>query len=269
MPGPRRRQPAPQPPASARVAESPDVPASAGSIPASGVRYDADELFPDCERLSVREREALELMADGKTNKDIATVFGNSTRTVENQVSRLFRKLHVNDRGEATALYYNAIQEKLLRKNAQLAARVARWSERSLSCAACSAAAHERSPPNERPPFRHTLEWSCHVVRRFCHTADSFPGLPDSFCHTASSSYRMAEPFCHVPEPFCHVAEPFCHARQPSCHVVKPFCHTAEPSCHAVFAHFHPKTTEKQQKDPITWPNPTTSNQTTTPSAPS
>ncbi len=121
MPGPRRRQPAPKP-AAAHVAESPDLPATTSSISASSVRYDADELFPDCKRLSVRERETLELAADGKTNGDIAKALGNSKRTIEDYLANLLEKLNVHDRGEAVALYNNAIQQKLLRENAQLAA---------------------------------------------------------------------------------------------------------------------------------------------------
>lgn len=91
---------------------------------ASGVRYDADELFPDCKRLSVREREALELLGDGKTNEVIAKVMGNSKRTVENHISKVFKKLDVDDRNEAMALYHHAIQAKLQRENAQLRAQI-------------------------------------------------------------------------------------------------------------------------------------------------
>ncbi len=123
MPGPRRRQPAPKP-APGPVAESPDATTSADSVPVSGVRYDADELFPDCKRLSPREREALELVVDGKTNEDIAKVLGNSKRTVENHVAKVFEKLEVDDRGEAMALYRHAVETKLLRENAQLTAQV-------------------------------------------------------------------------------------------------------------------------------------------------
>lgn len=118
----RRRQPAPT--AAGRVAESPDATATEDAVSPSGVRYDADELFPDCKRLSVRERETLELLVDGKTNKDIATVMGNSKRTVENFIAKVFEKLNVDDRNEAMALYHNAIETKLLREKAQLAAQV-------------------------------------------------------------------------------------------------------------------------------------------------
>lgn len=123
MQGKRRRQPAPST-AVSRVAESPDVAPSGDAIPPSGVRYDADELFPDCKRLSVRERETLELLADGKTNEVIATVMGNSKRTVENHISKVLVKLDVDDRNEAMALYHHAIQAKLQREKAQLIAQI-------------------------------------------------------------------------------------------------------------------------------------------------
>ena len=89
-----------------------------------GVHYDADELFPDSPRLSVREREALELLADGKPNGVIATVMGNSKRTVENHIGRLLFKLNVADRTEATALYHQAVEAKQERRIAQLIAKV-------------------------------------------------------------------------------------------------------------------------------------------------
>lgn len=123
MPRKRRRQPA-RKPAAGRVAESPEAAATGDAARPTDVRYDADELFPDCKPLSDRQREALELMAEGKTNKDIATAMGNSQRTVENHIAKVLEKLEVDDRGEATALYHNAIQAKLQRENAQLIAQV-------------------------------------------------------------------------------------------------------------------------------------------------
>lgn len=118
----RRRQPAPST-APQHVAESPDVAATGVASPGTGVRCDADELFPNSPRLSVREREALELLADGKSNEVIATIMGNSKRTVENHVSKVFPKLDVDDRTEAMALYHRAIQAKLEHQIAQLTAQ--------------------------------------------------------------------------------------------------------------------------------------------------
>jgi DNA-binding NarL/FixJ family response regulator len=123
MQGKRRRKPAP-PATAARVAESPETTASAPVAGSSGVRYDPDELFPDSKRLSVREREALELLADGKPNGVIASVMKNSKRTVENHISKVLSKLNVADRNEAMALYHQAIEAKLERENAQLLAQI-------------------------------------------------------------------------------------------------------------------------------------------------
>jgi DNA-binding NarL/FixJ family response regulator len=112
----RRRQPAPST-AAAHVAESPDV-------AATGVRYDPDELFPNSPRLSERQRQALELIADGKPNEVIATVMGKSKRTIQDHVSEVLRKLDVDGREEAMALYHHAIQRKLQRKIAELTAQI-------------------------------------------------------------------------------------------------------------------------------------------------
>lgn len=119
----RRARPARQVTA-ARVAESPETIASEPVAGRSGVRYDPDELFPDSRRLSVREREALELLADGKPNGVIASVMKNSKRTVENHISKVLSKLNVADRNEAMALYHQAIEAKLERENAQLLAQI-------------------------------------------------------------------------------------------------------------------------------------------------
>lgn len=51
--------------------------------------------------LSPRELEVLELIADGHTNKEIATELDISNQTVKNHVSSILRKLAVNDRTQA------------------------------------------------------------------------------------------------------------------------------------------------------------------------
>lgn len=123
MPGKRRRQPAPRP-AAGRVAESPETTVAAPTVRNSGVRYSADELFPDSPRLSVRERQALELLADGKPNGVIASVMGNSKRTVENFISKVLEKLEVGDRAEAIALYHQTIEARQERRIAELSATI-------------------------------------------------------------------------------------------------------------------------------------------------
>lgn len=54
--------------------------------------------------LSEREIEILRLVAEGNMNKEIASSLGLSQATVRNHVSRIFRKLDVNDRTAAAVL---------------------------------------------------------------------------------------------------------------------------------------------------------------------
>jgi DNA-binding NarL/FixJ family response regulator len=50
------------------------------------------------DRLSVREREVLTLLADGLRNAEIAQALFLSTRTVEHHVAAVLRKLDLPDR---------------------------------------------------------------------------------------------------------------------------------------------------------------------------
>jgi two-component system NarL family response regulator len=52
-------------------------------------------------QLTPRELSTLRLMADGKSNKEIATVLGISERTVKTHLGHLFEKLGVTSRTEA------------------------------------------------------------------------------------------------------------------------------------------------------------------------
>jgi DNA-binding NarL/FixJ family response regulator len=54
--------------------------------------------FPE---LTEREREVLDLLAQGRSNSDIARGFVISAKTVRNHVSNIFTKLHVADRAQA------------------------------------------------------------------------------------------------------------------------------------------------------------------------
>jgi DNA-binding CsgD family transcriptional regulator len=56
--------------------------------------------------LSRRELEVLRLVADGRTNREIATELGISERTVDRHVSNVFSKLDVSTRSAATAYAY-------------------------------------------------------------------------------------------------------------------------------------------------------------------
>ncbi|GAA2354648.1 response regulator [Nonomuraea africana] len=58
----------------------------------------ADSVFP---QLTPREREILSLIAAGRPNAHIASALFLSPKTVRNNVSNIFAKLHVADRAEA------------------------------------------------------------------------------------------------------------------------------------------------------------------------
>ena len=55
------------------------------------------------EPLSNQQRRVLALVADGKTNKEIAAAMGLSPKTVKNYLSAVFEKLQVSRRSEAVA----------------------------------------------------------------------------------------------------------------------------------------------------------------------
>ncbi|PAB59211.1 response regulator [Anaeromicrobium sediminis] len=57
-------------------------------------------------KLTRREYEVLELIADGKNNKEIAKDLFISEKTVKNHVSNIFKKLEVNDRTQAAIYAY-------------------------------------------------------------------------------------------------------------------------------------------------------------------
>lgn len=59
--------------------------------------------YPEAKPLSNQEQRVLALVADGKTNKEIAVVMGLSPKTVKNYLSTVFEKLQVSRRAEAVA----------------------------------------------------------------------------------------------------------------------------------------------------------------------
>lgn len=62
--------------------------------------------------ISSREREILELIAKGKSNKEIGKMLEISDQTVKNHITSILKKLHVNDR---TAAVVYAIREKWIK----------------------------------------------------------------------------------------------------------------------------------------------------------
>jgi len=62
-------------------------------------------------RLSAREREVVQLLAEGRTNKEIAARLEISTKTVETHRSSIMRKLNLHSVGELTRY---AIRNKII-----------------------------------------------------------------------------------------------------------------------------------------------------------
>jgi DNA-binding NarL/FixJ family response regulator len=60
--------------------------------------------------LSSREREVLELVAEGRSNKEIASVLVVSEFTAKRHVQNILRKLGVHSRWEASASYYSFLE---------------------------------------------------------------------------------------------------------------------------------------------------------------
>ncbi len=52
---------------------------------------------PPCEVLSSRERQVLQLLAEGKSSKEIAGFLGLSVRTAESHRARIMKKLEIHD----------------------------------------------------------------------------------------------------------------------------------------------------------------------------
>jgi RNA polymerase sigma factor (sigma-70 family) len=55
------------------------------------------EVKSPIESLSVREREVLQLVVEGKSSAEIADILSLSPKTVETYRSRLMQKLNIND----------------------------------------------------------------------------------------------------------------------------------------------------------------------------
>jgi len=66
-----------------------------GALPASGTMM----------HLTEAERRILHLVSDGQTNKEIAALVGLSEKTVRNQMTQILRKLGVERRSQAVAVY--------------------------------------------------------------------------------------------------------------------------------------------------------------------
>jgi RNA polymerase sigma factor (sigma-70 family) len=63
------------------------------------LRRDAELVLPE---LSPREREVLQLLAEGKTNKEMAAALDISVKTVESHRSQIMDKLNIRSIAELT-----------------------------------------------------------------------------------------------------------------------------------------------------------------------
>jgi two-component system nitrate/nitrite response regulator NarL len=68
------------------------------------------QLSTDVRRLTAREREILQLIEQGLSNKDIARRLFIEVRTVKNHVHNILEKLQVSGRGAAAALIRRPVQ---------------------------------------------------------------------------------------------------------------------------------------------------------------
>lgn len=75
------------------------------------VRHGAPQNEQDkLSQLSAQERRVLALVAEGKTNKEIAEQMGLSDKTVKNYLSNIFEKLQISRRSQAAVLYAESRQ---------------------------------------------------------------------------------------------------------------------------------------------------------------
>lgn len=86
-------------------------PAITSLVIANYLRWGNQETENSSDNLSAREREILQLIAEGHTNKQIADILCISIKTVQTHRLNLMKKLDLHDRGE---LIKYAIQKKII-----------------------------------------------------------------------------------------------------------------------------------------------------------
>jgi DNA-binding NarL/FixJ family response regulator len=98
-------------PYSVRAAISAGVRSYLVSVASAGTTRTPGERSDGVDSLSAREIQVLQLVAEGKSNKDIGEALGLSALTVKSHLARIARKLGTGDRAEmvATALRSGAI----------------------------------------------------------------------------------------------------------------------------------------------------------------
>jgi DNA-binding CsgD family transcriptional regulator len=83
-----------------RLTRAAEGPRAAWGVPSAGPGDASDP------RLTAREREVLEWLSGGKTDRDIANILGISPRTVHKHLQRIYEKLGVETRTAAVARAY-------------------------------------------------------------------------------------------------------------------------------------------------------------------
>lgn len=76
------------------------------------IRSNAPGTRSTLDALSPQERRVLALIAEGRTNKEVAAEMGLAEKTVKNYLSTVFEKLHVSRRSQAAALYVQQNRER-------------------------------------------------------------------------------------------------------------------------------------------------------------
>ncbi|HSS30759.1 MAG TPA: helix-turn-helix transcriptional regulator, partial [Nitrospiraceae bacterium] len=62
---------------------------------------------PAADSLTPREREVLQWLAGGKTDRDIGDILGISPRTVHKHLEHIYRRLEVTGRRQAVAVAFS------------------------------------------------------------------------------------------------------------------------------------------------------------------
>ena len=74
----------------------PFFPGTVGAMLLEGYRAQRDRVVAERRVLTPREREIVQLLAEGKTNKEVATALGITVKTAETHRSNIFRKLDLH-----------------------------------------------------------------------------------------------------------------------------------------------------------------------------
>jgi DNA-binding CsgD family transcriptional regulator len=82
---------------------APDAAAAATAVPVDLPRHNGAPGPAALAQLTGREREVLELVADGRDNSEIAEVLSLSVRTVERHIQTIYRKLGLTGSAQRTA----------------------------------------------------------------------------------------------------------------------------------------------------------------------